>query len=137
MTRFRVVLDCNVVISALLYRGRLSVLPDRWKTGAFAFLACKEMVQEWVRVLAYPRFQLDGDDIHYLIEKEILPYIEPVQITFVPDVIQEDPPDNVYLACAEGGKADYLVSGDAHLLKLKSYRNIPVITGANFLKLIA
>lgn len=132
----RAVLDCNVVVSAVVFKGRLSTLVELWKSGEFQFLACKEMVEEWYRVLAYPKFDLTEREIRHLFEMEILPFIEPVRIKEIPDIIQEDPPDNVYLACAEQGKADYLVSGDAHLLKLRLFRNCAVITPAKFQSLL-
>lgn len=132
----RAVLDCNVVLSAVLFKGRLSTLVECWKSGAFRLLACKEMVEEWYRVLAYPKFALTEREIRYLLEMEILPFIEPVRIKGIPDIIREDPSDNVYLACAEQGKADFLVSGDAHLLKLRSFQNFAIITPTKLLSLL-
>lgn len=49
-------------------------------------------------------------------------------------VIREDPDDNRVLECAITGKADVIVSGDRHLLDLKSYRNIPVVRPIDFLR---
>ncbi len=132
----RAVLDCNIVISAILFKGRISVLVESWKSGAFQLLVCAEMIEEWARVLTYPKFQLSDEDIHHIIEKEILPYVEPVRIGEIPDAIKDDPQDNIYLACAEQGKANFLVSGDTHLLKLRNFRNIPIVTAAEFLKLL-
>ncbi len=136
MTPHRVVLDCNVVISALLFKGRISSIDESWKSGAFQLVACKEMLEEWARVLAYPKFGLSEEDIHYILEKEIVHYVEPVRIKDIPDVIKEDPQDNVYLVCAEEGHAEFLVSGDAHLLALQSFRNSAIITPAKFLSLL-
>lgn len=136
MTPYRVVLDCNVVISALLLKGRISSVVGSWKSGAFRLLACKEMLEEWARVMAYPRFGLSEEDIHYLIETEIVRFIEPIAIENIPDLVKEDPSDNVYLACAAQGNADFLVSGDAHLLALRSFRSAAIITPSRFLELL-
>jgi len=51
--------------------------------------------------------------------------------------IVDDPSDNIYLACAVEGHANFIVSGDHHLTDLKTYLGIPIVNPANFLKLIA
>lgn len=45
-----------------------------------------------------------------------------------------DPADNRILECAEAGKVDYIVSGDAHLLQLKQHGSVPIVKVAEFLK---
>ena len=52
------------------------------------------------------------------------------------NVIPEDPDDNKFLACAQEGKADYLVSGDDHLLALKAYEGTRIIPPATFLAVL-
>lgn len=52
------------------------------------------------------------------------------------DVIQDDPGDNKVLECAAAGGADYIVSGDRHLLDLKEYRGIVILPPAGFLTLL-
>lgn len=49
--------------------------------------------------------------------------------------VQEGPSDNIYLDCALEGSADYIVSGDRHLLDLETFRKIPIVSPAAFLKL--
>jgi predicted nucleic acid-binding protein len=48
------------------------------------------------------------------------------------EVIHDDPPDNRILECAIAGQADLIVSGDRHLLKLKSYQGIPIVRPVDF-----
>ena len=48
-------------------------------------------------------------------------------------VISADPTDNIFLECAVAGKADYIISGDKHLLDLKSYQGIPIVKARDFL----
>jgi predicted nucleic acid-binding protein len=48
-------------------------------------------------------------------------------------VIIEDPSDNKYMSCALSAKADFIISGDVHLLKLGEYRGIQIVTAAQFL----
>lgn len=49
------------------------------------------------------------------------------------DIIMEDPDDNRVLECAVAGRADYIVSGDRRVLKLKAYAGIPILTARQFL----
>jgi len=57
-------------------------------------------------------------------------------IVDVENIITEDPPDNIVLACAVQSNADYLVSGNLHFLNLKEYRNIKMVTPAQFLEIL-
>lgn len=50
------------------------------------------------------------------------------------DVITDDPSDNRYLECTVEGRADYVVSGDEHLLKLREYERIRIVRPAEFLR---
>jgi len=50
--------------------------------------------------------------------------------------ITEDPSDNEFLGCAIEGEADYILSGDEHLLALKNYRGIQIVNADSFLKIL-
>lgn len=134
MSHKRVVLDTNVVISALLFRGELSRLHVLWKKRAFILIASREVVEEYVRVLAYPKFKLSEMEIKDIIQTELLPYIEPVSVMVDTRGVCKDPDDDKFLACAEASNADVIVSGDAHLLNLKKHKGCPIWTAEVFLK---
>lgn len=134
MSHKRAVLDTNVVVSALLFSGELSSLHALWKKKAFTIAASREIIEEYVRVLAYPKFKLTEKEIKILVQEELLPYIEPVTVNEGAKGISEDPDDDKFLACASAAKADFIVSGDAHLLNLKKYKGCPILTAERFLK---
>ena len=50
--------------------------------------------------------------------------------------IKEDPKDNIILECALAAKAGYIVSGDKHLLKLKEYKGIKIMSAREFLDIL-
>lgn len=131
--RLRVVLDTNVVVSALLFSGVTARIRDLWRSGAFVFLASGDMVAEYVRVLAYPKFDLYENEIKTLLNDEILPYVTPVKPapSFPPTC--RDPDDDKFLACAAAGRADMIVSGDDDLLDLKKYGRCRIVRVAEFL----
>ena len=133
----RAVLDTNVLVSALILRGPTNQLVPLWQEEKFTLVLSKEIISECLRVFAYPKFKLSSEAIRTLVEMEILPFSEPVQIRHIPEVIHKDPSDNIFLACAVEGKCQYLVSGDHHLLDLKSHRGIPIISTAAFLLKLA
>ena len=132
----RVVLDTNVIVSALLYRGPTSQLVAAWQEGTMVPLVSKAILEEYLRVVAYPKFHLTVEEVKTLIKRQLLPFAEPVHVSEVPPVVPEDPSDDHFLACAVAGHARYLVSGDHHLLALKTYRGVAIAAPAVFLTLL-
>ena len=132
----RVVLDTNTLISALLFSGTASHLVPLWQSRRLNVLVSKGILQEYLRVLAYPKFRLSDQEIRGLIEEELLPFVETVRVRRRLAVIRRDPEDNKFLECAMAGRAEYLVTGDQDLLELSSYRGIAILTVGEFLKRI-
>ena len=64
----------------------------------------------------------------------MLPSFEQVAVTATAAVIMNDPSDDKFLHCAEAGNADVVISGDKHLLSLKSFKEIQIMSPAQFLK---
>ncbi len=134
----RAVVDTNVIISALLFGGTPAKLIPCWKTGRLVPLASNDIVDEYLRVLAYPKFSLSEEEINYIFYQQILPYFEAVEIKRQPGriIVKEDPADDMFIRCALAGKAALIVSGDFHLLALKSYRSIKILTPSQALQLL-
>ena len=62
----------------------------------------------------------------------VLSIVEVVQDLPIEPVVKRDPDDDRILACAAVAQADWIVSGDDHLLSLKRYRDIPIVTPRQF-----
>ena len=129
----RVVLDTNTVVSALLFSGISSKLVSLWQKGLITPLLSREILDEYLRVLSYPKFDLSEGEIKELIQEEILPYAEVVKPKRRLRVVQRDPSDNKFLECAVAGKARVIISGDKELLSLGRYRQIRIQSPAQFL----
>ena len=129
----RIVIDTNVVISAFLFGGEPGQLIHLWKSGRIKPLASKEIVDEYLRVLTYPKFGLAPEEIDFILYQEILPHFEIVRAKSGPVIVRDDPADDKFIRCAEAGKANRIISGDQHLLRLKQYRTIKILTPAQFL----
>ena len=128
-----VVVDTHVMVSALLFGGTPGRLIDLWKKERIRLFVCKEMVDEMMRVLAYPRFRLTEKEINYLLYYEMLPYFEIVEIPPGPVIVSNDPSDDKFIRCASAAGAGVIVSGDRHLLSLKEHQGIQILTPTQFL----
>jgi putative PIN family toxin of toxin-antitoxin system len=131
----RVVLDTNVVLSALLFRsGAAGALRLAWQSGACLPLVGTATVQELMRVLAYPKFRLTPAEQHELLG-DYLPFARTVPIPLPPPKVPEcrDPFDLPFLHLAIAGKAAMLVSGDRDLLALAGRFPVPVLGLSEFL----
>jgi uncharacterized protein len=132
-----VVIDTNVVVSGLLFGGLPGKLIDLWKAGRIRPLMSKPMVDELLRVFAYPKFQLAEEDIHYLLYVEVLPYVRLLNVRPGRVLIASDPSDEKFLRAAAAADAKYIISGDRHLLQLKSYKRTPILSPVEFLSRLA
>jgi putative PIN family toxin of toxin-antitoxin system len=102
------VLDTNILVSALLFRGsRLAWLTEAWQGGRIIALVCAATAEELLRVLAYPKFRLSRDEINELLAK-ILPYAETVTLPEPPPAAPRcrDPNDQVFVDLAIAADAD-------------------------------
>lgn len=132
----RAVLDTNVLVSALLFSGPPSRIIPLCRERRIVLLLSRDVYIEYLRVLAYPKFKLTAREIKALAEEDILPFAEMVKVTETPAVILADPADDKFLALASAGRARYLVSGDKHLLALRSHGRTEMITARDFLALM-
>ncbi len=129
----RVVLDTNTVVSAVLFSGTASRLPSLWQSRRITVLVSRPILEEYLRVLAYPKFRLSPQEIRELIEEQVLPFVETVTVRRHLAVVRRDPEDNKFIECAVAGRARYVVTGDQDLRELGSYRGIGILTVAAFL----
>jgi putative PIN family toxin of toxin-antitoxin system len=116
----RVVLDTNVVLSALLFGGGpAGRVRAGWQSGRFVPLASTATAQELVRVLTYPKFALAAAEQKELLA-DLMPWVEVVHVPDPPPAVPRcrDPFDLPFLHLAVAGRARVLVSGDRALLAL-------------------
>ena len=132
----RVVLDTNVLISALLFRGGLSKIIGLWQKGKIIPVISKETFSELVTVLEYPKFSLTQEETDSIIKYEILPYFEIVEVVKNVKGICRDPEDDKFISCAISGSTDYIVSDDKDLFNLRQYKSIEIIKASDFLKMV-
>jgi len=133
----RVVLDTNVILSVLLFGGRLEFIRRAWKNGRLKLLFSEDTLEELVKILHYPKFALEEEEIDFLLYVEILPYSETVEVKFrVEEEVCRDSDDVKFLECAVSGRADFVVSGDKELLSVGEIEGIKIITPAELKELL-
>lgn len=128
----RVVIDTNCLVSALLFSSEnLGWLRQAWQSGQIVPLISRSTLDELLRVLQYPKFQLTPQEIEQLLA-DFLPWAETVDVeealsSSLPQL--SDPDDVKFLVLAVGAGAEALVSGDKDILVTKGkLENIPVLT---------
>ncbi|SKB15651.1 conserved hypothetical protein [Planktothrix sp. PCC 11201] len=133
----RVVIDTNLVLSALVFGGKLSRLRLAWQDNRFIPLASQVTIAELVRVLTYPKFKLTNSEQEDLLS-DYLPFCDTVLMPDTLPVVPEcrDPFDIPFLLLAVVGEADYLVTGDNDLICLTDNFSCPILTVDNFLAII-
>ena len=133
----KAVIDVNLFVSAVISKkGNPAKLLQLWRGRAFLVVISEQMIEELERVLRYPRvrtkYNLKDEDIGLavgVIKKFAIVLPDLIKL----NVIKEDHDDNKVLACALAAQADYIVSGDNHLLDLGVFENIPIVTVKGFI----
>jgi uncharacterized protein len=128
-----VVFDTNIFISGYLWHGRAREALLRVRGAAYRLLYCRELLSEIIRVLS-AKFRLETDTV-YKIVQDIQTIGYNISVTSKDSPVTADPSDNLFINLARDGKASCIVSGDSHLLRLKQYKSIDIVTIADFLKM--
>jgi len=135
-TALKVVLDTNILISSLLFRGKLSRIVDLWMNGRIVPVISKETFAEFKAVLEYPKFRLTKGEIKTIIEEEVLPFFEIVEITAEVLGACKDPDDDKFISCAVSASADFLVTGDSALYDVGKHKAVKIIRALDLLQMM-
>jgi putative PIN family toxin of toxin-antitoxin system len=134
----KIVLDTNVWVSALIWGGKPATIIEAAEQRSINIFVSEPVIEEISQVLSYPKIekiyrpQLTR---HHLME-QVLKNANFVEVTTNLNVIKEHPADDKIIECAASAKADYIVSGDKHLLNVGSYKKVQIISVNEFMKLI-
>lgn len=132
------VIDTNLFISGLFGQNSTTAqLQELWIKQEFQLGTSLEIMKEVNRVLQYPRIKqrlIDDDETLRRFFRLVFRKAVITRDTFQTDRIADDPTDNKFLACALEIKADYIVSGDNHLLSLKHFHRTQIVDAQTFIK---
>ena len=133
----RVVADTNTIVSALLWQGPPRRLLDLAREGEIELCTSAALLLELADVLSREKFLQRLKMAGVTARELVLGYgaltvrVEPALIA--PTVLA-DADDDAVLACALAAQAEFIVSGDGHLLKLRSYQHIPIVRASELLE---
>jgi putative PIN family toxin of toxin-antitoxin system len=135
----RIVIDTNIWISGLLWRGLPRQLLQLAETERVELCMTEAMLQELSEVLRYPRLQMRLQSVG-VTPDELIDYVLQCAIFFetpsIPSfnapLVAADPDDDIFIYCALVAEARYLVSGDHHLLEIQNYASISIVTVQDF-----
>jgi len=132
-----VVFDISVLVSALITKGKSKELWLKATRKDFNLISSREVFSEFIKVVRRAKFQ------KYVRERDIREFLEILNITakFVHvrsrfKVVRQDPDDDIILRTAYDSRADYIVSGDEHILALNEFRGIRIVTVNEMLELL-
>jgi len=134
----KAVLDTNVLVSAIISpKGSPAKIISFWRQRKFILIVSQEILVELASVLGYKKIL----EKYHLDKKKIEKYLRLFK-AFASiyktrekvDILKEDPCDNKFLEVALASRADFIVSGDKHLLDLGKYQGVEILTAREFLK---
>lgn len=132
----RAVLDTNVVISAIIFGGNPRRVLNLAIEGKISLFFSEPIFEEIREILGGRKFQFTSPQLA-AVEREL----EAISETVYPDesvsVVQDDPDDDLFIECALAADADYIISGDRHLLDLKRYGKIKIVNAVEFIEVVA
>ncbi|TLD41754.1 MAG: hypothetical protein JETT_1979 [Candidatus Jettenia ecosi] len=129
----KVVIDTNVIVSAFGWGGKPADVIRLITSGKILNFTSSEMFTELKKVVGYPRLAFSETS-----QAEIMEIIfnasSIVDIHESVNIIDDDAEDNKILECAISAGAEFVISGDKHLLTLKSFEGIKIVTPEDFIE---
>jgi len=130
----RAVIDTNVLISAIFWTGSPKRLLNRVRRGEVTFVTSRVLLDELKEILVRPDkpFKLSEEEADRVVKA--MQNVAEVVETQSQVRVCRDEKDNKVLECAVDGRAEWIITGDAHLLELQSFKNVRIVTVAEFLR---
>ncbi len=131
----KVVLDTNIFVSSIFWsEGNPHKIVELALDNKIMVFTSVEILQELEKVL-----RRDFNEPEEIIQRQIslvLEYSAVIKAKVKLDAVKDDPEDNKIIECAVSCNADYVVSGDKHLLNLKEYNGVKIISAKRFAEMI-
>ncbi len=132
----KVVIDNNVFISGFGWNGKPEEILKLLQDDHIVNYITSEIFEELRRVISYPKLNF-SESLQIKILEFVLFHSECVEPEERISAVTEDPDDNKFLECSIAAKAEYIISGDPHLIKLKKFRTVEIVDVNEFLNIIS
>ena len=129
----KIVLDTNVFVSGVFFRGPPADILEAWRDGRVVPAISATILEEYRRVGLVLSDRNEGADIEPLLTLLAI-HSELVDAPDLPEPVCEDPDDDKFLACALAAGVQVVVSGDRHLLRVSGWSGIEVLTPRQFVE---
>ncbi|MDR1053840.1 MAG: putative toxin-antitoxin system toxin component, PIN family [Planctomycetaceae bacterium] len=130
----KIVLDANIFISSFFWGGNPRTVLERTIIGIDELFVSKEILDEINDVIGRPKFHANRKEINHFLNS-----IEEIASKVVPQRRisngSRDKTDNKYIECGITAHVDYIISGDIHLLEIKEYESIKIVTAKDYLEI--
>ncbi len=133
----KITVDTNVLISATFWNGSSDKILELVEMKYIELILSKEIIDEYVRVLNYKdildKIKEKNLELKRSVEKiiSLCMIVEPKEKI---KIVRDDPSDDKFFECANAGKVNFIISKDKHLLNIKQFEEIKVVTPEEFLK---
>ncbi len=129
----RIVADTNVFISGIFWEGNFSSkVINLWRNRKIDLVSSIPIIDEVIKNLKGFKIKMDEENVqewkNMILENAML--VEPEEKI---DIVKDDSNDNKFIEAAVAGKASYIITQDNHLLKIKEFRGIDILTPQEFL----
>ena len=131
----KVVIDTNVFVSGIFWKGISNRIIIAWRARKFDLVNSLMNVEELIKILKF--FKIDMSDEHIkewvnlIVENSII-----VDVAGKIKIVKDDPTDDKFIETALNGNADYIISQDRHLLDIKEFEGIKIVTPKEFLRIL-
>ena len=138
--KIKLVLDTNILISGLItHNGPSAQILDAVQAGDERVVISLALIEEFNEVIIRPNLLTKYPEVSQF-ANALLDFLRANAILVIGEpenpIISDDPDDDYVVACAMDGQADYIISGDAHLLELGQYHDIKIMNPRQFVDLV-
>ena len=133
----KVTLDTNILVSGTFWTGDSFRILDKIDRGKIKSITSRGIITEYYKTINSDEIigKIKNKELLFFrITEKVIKKSKIVEPKTKINIIKDDPGDNKVLECAKAGNVDYLISNDKHMLKLKKFENISILTPADFLK---
>ena len=131
----KIVVDANIFVSSFFWGGNPRKIFERIIAGLDELYITQEILDEVKNVIGRPKFHADINEIKFYIDS-IEEIANKIIIKEKIETGSRDQDDDKYIECAISGGADYIISGDIHLLEIEKYENIKIIKAKEYLNIV-
>jgi len=132
----RIVADTNILVSATFWNGDSDRIMREVEKGSVTLVLSPEIVREFLKVLRTDEMLQKIRKKELRFQRTIEKTVSLAEIVYPEeklDIVKDDPDDNIILECAKKGAVDFIITKDNHLLKLKEFNGMAILTPKQFL----